>query len=345
MRKRRGLFSVPVFSGSVILAGAFDAAEALGSLAVNERALPGSAELVLSVANQGGLRSLGESSWDGKPMDFMPGPPGFGVLAGGLRAGVERAPGGESSFRMELSVQGGASIRVLPLGRDSSVTMAGDWPSPSYQGRYLPVSQSLSEEGFSAAWRASHLSHGIPLWWRDGGEADEALHASFFGVDLLETLDRYALNERATKHAALFIVLPFLAMFMLETFLKRRVHPVQYLLAGMANLVFYLLLLSLSEHVSFNLAYLAAAAATTLMVTLHSRSAFGSPRGALALGPVMGCSYLFLFVTLRSEDWALLIGSVGTFVVLGLVMFFTRRVDWYGGAPALPEVPDGEEGR
>jgi inner membrane protein len=218
---------------------------------------------------------------------------------------------------------------MLPLGESTHVSMAADWPAPSYQGEHLPGTQSLDENGFEAGWDISYLSRGIPLSWIGSEAVNDKLAGNFFGVDFFEVLDRYTLNDRATKFAILFIVVPFLALFMLELFSRRLLHPIQYLLAGVANMAFYLLLLSLSEHIPFAAAYFASAVAVGVMVFLYSRSIFRDVKKAWYMASVMGASYLYLFLTLQSEDWALLIGSLGAFAVTGLVMFVTRNVNWY----------------
>lgn len=348
MRKSRGIFSVPVFSGILEMSGAFDVSEALASLSRNETAWPADAELVVSIANQKGLRSMEQARWGDSPLDFKPGDAGLDLLRGGIHAPAAIAPGTRTAFDLKMSVQGGRRIWMLPLGESTRATVAADWPAPSYKGEHLPGTQSLDGNGFEAGWDISYLSRGIPLSWIGSEAVNDKLAGNFFGVDFFEVLDRYTLNDRATKYAILFIVVPFLALFMLELFTRRMLHPIQYLLAGVANMVFYLLLLSLSEHIPFGAAYLISAAAVGLMVFLYSWSIFKDVKKAWYMGPVMGGSYLYLFMTLQSEDWALLIGALGAFAVTGLVMFITRNVDWYGRdrlrTPAPADAHDDGEG-
>jgi len=345
-RKSRGIFSVPVFSGLVAMTGDFDATEAIASLGERETARLEQAEIVVSIDNQKGIRGLERASWEGAPLAFKPGDSGLGLLAGGIVAPVVVAPGRRSPFDIGLRVQGGRRVRILPLGEATSASIAADWPAPSFQGSYLPGSQSLDERGFAATWDISYLSRGIPLYWIGSGGTSDRLTRSFFGVDLIEPLDLYALNDRAVKYAILFIIVPFMTLFMLELFSRREIHPIQYLLAGLAAMVFYLLLLSLSEHIPFGAAYLSSAAAVSLMVFMYSWSLFGDIGKAWYMGPVMTLSYLYLFITLQSEDWALLIGAVGAFGVVGLVMFVTRNVNWYGRNHRIqapePQPADGE---
>jgi len=222
-------------------------------------------------------------------------------------------------------------MTFLPLAGETDVFISSDWVAPSYQGNYLPSEQSLNENGFEAMWQISNLSRGIPLFWIGELMDDGNFYNSFFGVDFLKVLDRYGKNERAVKYTILFIIIPFLTLFLFEVFWKMGIHPVQYLLAGTGNVIFYLLLLSLSEHMNYNLAYLIGALAVTSMMFLYSCSLVKEVKKALYMIPVMVLSYLYLFITLQSEDWALLIGSVGAFLIIGVIMFITRNVDWYGG--------------
>ncbi|MBN2875236.1 MAG: cell envelope integrity protein CreD [Spirochaetales bacterium] len=341
-RKSRGIFSVPVFAGTVAMAGVFDATAALAALRPGEVAYPADAELVVSIGNQKGIRGVGAASWERQPLAFKPGAAGFDLLDGGVRAAAPLQMKAPSSFQIELSVRGGKRIRVLPLGEEARVSMAADWLAPSYQGQHLPGEHSLDDAGFKATWDVSYLSRGTPLFWQDSGATMTALSREFFGVDFFEVLDRYALNDRATKHAVLFIIVPFLSLFMLELFARRRLHPVQYLLAGVANMVYYLLLLSLSEHVAFGVAYLGSSLAVGVMVFLYSWSIFKDVRRAWYMAPVMGAAYVYLYVTLQSEDWALLIGSLGAFAITALVMIVTRNVNWYEQELEPEPETDGE---
>jgi inner membrane protein len=149
-------------------------------------------------------------------------------------------------------------------------------------------------------------------------------------VNFFRSIGTYALNTRAVKYAIMFLNVPFLTLFLLEVFTKKRIHPVPYLLSGIGNAVFYLLLLSLSEQMPFYTAYLIAALAVTIMMTLYSRSLLPSWNKSWYMGLMVTISYILLYAVLNAESYALLIGSVGTFVVIALIMFLTRRLDWYG---------------
>ncbi|GHV84280.1 hypothetical protein AGMMS50212_16200 [Spirochaetia bacterium] len=247
----------------------------------------------------------------------------------GIYAALPRFENKESTFNINIEIQGGQYIRVLPIGQDTHVSIFSDWGSPSFQGAFLPVESNITDNEFSASWDISYLSRDIPLFWKEYKDAD-VYTDSLFGVNFFRTIDTYALNTRAVKYAILFLIVPFLTLFLLEIFMKKRIHPVPYLLSGIGNAVFYLLLLSLSEQMPFYTAYLIAALAVTIMMTLYSRSLLPSWNKSWYMGLVAAISYILLYAVLNAESYALLIGSVGTFVVIALVMFLTRKLDWYG---------------
>jgi inner membrane protein len=227
-----------------------------------------------------------------------------------------------------MNIQGGKSLRMIPLGENSVFDVKADWPAPSFQGSYLPLRQTIGETGFEARWEISHLSRNIPLVWTSE-DFDIDFSSTFFGVNFFKVLDHYDTTTRAIKYALLFIIIPFLSLFLFEIFTRRQIHPVQYLLSGIGNVIFYLLLLSFSEHIAFLPAYGISALAVTVMMTLYSRSLLGSWGRSRVIAFIMALCYMFLYFTLKSEDWALLIGSIGCFGITAAVMFLTRRLDWY----------------
>ncbi|WP_342610068.1 inner membrane CreD family protein [Treponema primitia] len=217
---------------------------------------------------------------------------------------------------------------LLPMGQDTHVSISSDWSSPSFQGSFLPGTSTITDADFSALWGISYLSRDIPLFLKEYNKDYEYTDA-LFGVNFFRTVDTYALNTRAVKYAILFLLVSFLTLFLLEIFTKKRIHPVPYLLSGIGNAVFYLLLLSLSEQIPFYTAYFIAALGVTIMVTLYSRSLLPSWKKSWYMGLVVTISYVLLYAVLNTESYALLIGSIGSFVVVALIMFLTRKLDWY----------------
>jgi inner membrane protein len=358
--KKRGIFSTPLFFGTVRLSGRFEPGNIAGGLKPNQRIFPERAELVIALSSQRGIRRVDGARWNGEGIDFLPGGRGLSILrergegddrnTQGIHCPVALA-GGDNRFEITLSVQGGESLRMTPIGEDSSLWVTADWPSPSFQGSYLPVTRSYGAGGFEAEWQISRLSRNIPVSWIRMESVQPELYDSVFGVDFFQALDHYDLGTRAAKYAILFLAVPFLCLFLFETLVNRGrpgggegpaggIHPVQYLLSGIGNLIFYLLLLSLSEHLPFAAAYWIASASVSLMTGLYSRSLLGAWDKSLLMFLVMSLCYGFLYFTLQSEDWALLIGSVGAFAITGAVMFLTRKLDWYGRKVEAPDAGD-----
>jgi len=354
-KKRRGIFSVALFSGDVSLKGSFTFERARDELKQNQTMYPEQAEIIIGLTSQKGIRRVIKADWNGSELFFKPGNRNFSFdtlkdggneiiyrpdsrnlfnISGdnGVNAISPFNTAGVNTFDIQFAIQGGKSIRTLPVGETTLAHIRSDWPSPSFQGGFLPTSYTLSESGFDANWEISYLSRSIPLFWVTGerGEYDGriSLRRELFGVNLFKPLDHYALNERAVKYAILFLVIPFLTLFFLEVFSQRSIHPAQYLLSGLANVIFYLLLLSISEHIPFSFAYLIAAAALTCMMTLYARSLVETWVRSAYMGLVMAMLYLIMYLTLNAEDWALLIGSIAAFVICGVVMFLTRKLDW-----------------
>ena len=347
--RRRGIFSVPLFLTELSLSGTFD--PAIVSLSPNEEIFSAQAELVIALSSQKGIRKIDRALWNGQELFFQPGNMGINIIrretSFPIRASTRDkptdAPAGsgihallpafsQSNFDIVIAIQGGQLARFLPAGQDTHVEISADWASPSFQGSFLPGSSNISESGFDAVWDINYLSRDIPLFWKSeaGDYEDRDYSHSLFGVNFFRAIDTYSLNIRAVKYAILFLLVPFLTLFLLEVFVRKRIHPVSYLLSGIANVIFYLLLLSISEQLPFHFAYILAAFGVTAMMTLYSRSLLSSWNKSWYMGLVMAISYILLYAVLNAESYALLIGSIGAFVIVGLVMFITRKLNWYG---------------
>jgi len=334
-KKRRGIFSVALFSGDVSLSGEFNLERAKTELKQNQTMNLDQAEIIIGLASQKGIRRIIKADWNGSELFFKPGNRNFSIDYSGDNGINALSPvnvNGINKFDIQFAVQGGKDLRALPIGETTHVRIQTDWPSPSFQGGFLPVSYILSENGFDAEWEINYLSRSIPLYWistaSGNNESSREWKKECFGVDFFKPLDHYSLNTRAVKYAILFLIIPFLTLFFLEVFSQRSIHPAQYLLSGLANVIFYLLLLSISEHLSFSVSYLIAAAVLTCMMTLFARSLLETWTRSAYMGLVMALLYLLMYLTLNAEDWALLIGSITAFVITGIVMFLTRKLDW-----------------
>ena len=331
-KKSRGIFSVALFSGDVSLTGSFTFERAKNEIKQNQTIYPQQAEIIIGLTSQKGIRRIVKADWNGNELFFKPGNRNFSLERSGDNGVNAASPfdtDGTNTFDIQFTVQGGKSMRALPVGEVTHTRIKSDWPSPSFQGSFLPTTYTLSESGFDAEWEISYLSRSIPLFWFTNEQESRAnLQREIFGVDFFKPLDHYALNERAVKYAILFIIIPFLTLFFLEIFSRKPIHPAQYLLSGLANVIFYLLLLSISEHIPFSFAYLIAAAALTCMMSLYAYSLLETKIRSACMGLVMALLYLIMYMTLNAEDWALLIGSIAAFIICAAVMFLTKKLDW-----------------
>lgn len=230
------------------------------------------------------------------------------------------------SFHCTIDLNGSGSMHFIPIGKTSQVHMAGAWKAPGFIGHFSPE-HTITESGFDATWKILHFNRSIPDSWIDNGVQPFA--ESSFGVNLVDTVDHYQQNMRSAKYAILFIALTFVIFFFVELLTKKRIHPIQYLLVGLALVLFYALLLSISEQVGFAIAYLIASVATIGMITLYAQSVFKNRKQTALLTSTLCLLYLFLYVILQLEEIALLIGSIGLFLVLAVIMYFSRKVNWY----------------
>ncbi|MDR0665283.1 MAG: cell envelope integrity protein CreD [Helicobacteraceae bacterium] len=325
--RKRGIFSVPLFSGTISLKGSFDPSAALSMIAIApDEKINDGVKLVISLNDLKGIRKVISAKLGDKELFLQPSKSNtFSYPAKDIFAFVDTLPKGETDFEIILEIQGGRSAHFAPIGQNTHAEIASDWGSPSFQGNFLPASSTIADDRFSASWNIHYLSRDIPLAWRQNNAAS----MTFFGVNFFRAIDTYALNTRAVKYAILILIVPFLTLFLLEIVVKTRVHPVPYMLCGIGNAVFYLLLLSLSEQIPFFAAYAIAAFAVTAMLALYARSLLSSKREGLFMGVVAAVAYLVLYALLNAESYALLIGSIVTFCVIALIMFLTRKLDWY----------------
>jgi len=259
------------------------------------------------------------------------------VLVVNLRDSGLPATADSLAFSFSLNLKGSSNINYMPVARTTSVRVQGKWADPGFIGNFSPE-YDLTDGSFDARWKVLSFNRNIPDSWTDDN-IDNSSDASF-GVNLVSPVDHYQQNMRSAKYMFMFIALTFVAIFFVEVLTRRRVHPLQYLLVGIALTLFYSLLLSFSEQVGFAWAYLIAAAATVALITAYMGSAFKGRTPTIVLSLILTLLYVYLYVLLQLEDSALLVGSIGLFVILALIMYFSRKVNWYRQSDR-PEVAQG----
>ena len=342
--RARGLHATQVFNLKADIVAEWADTEVLKPVAqhADSRMNCGQPLLMMAVSDSRGIRhasvKIGEQLLALKPGTF------YGSHPRGVHAALPMGMVGAAPLRaqLELDLVGTESISVVPLGGDTQVKLTSNWPHPSFSGQFLPVDHKITEEGFEANWRVSSLASTaqqdvtqgeggqrktVCPSYSDGSNANACVEA--FSVTFVDPSNTYALSDRATKYGLLFIGLTFLAVGMFEFMKSLRVHPIQYLLVGAAMSMFFLLLVSLSEHMPFESAYAIASAACVALLTYYASHMLGHWSRGLPFGLGIATLYGMLFVLLRMEQTALLLGAVALFAVLAAVMMLTRRVDWY----------------
>jgi inner membrane protein len=289
------------------------------------------AHFAVGISDVRAIREQSTLSIGGNSFDFTPGTGNFSEGGAGIHSSVPAAAAQSGfQFSFPLSLNGSLALQVTPFAELTTVHLTSNSPYPNFQGNWLPTERTITADGFDAVWRVSYLGRNYPQSWTSTTDVRKVIEASRFGVELTEPVDQYRMADRSVKYAGLFILLTFASIWLIEVLASVRVHPVQYLMVGAALCIFYLLELSLSEHVGFSAAYALACVSVIVMIGAYCRAIFhnGGKSGAVVAG--VAALYSYLFVLLTNEDGALLVGSIGLFVILGLIMYLTRRVDWYG---------------
>lgn len=330
----RGIYDAAVFRGQINLTGKFPAPD-MAALKIDPAdVLWKDAVVTLAVSDLRGTRESLILDWDGKKIQLQPGSqlPGYttGVTA---QLGGDQPISAPATFSIALDLNGSSGIFFAPFGIQNVVKLKSNWPDPGFRGAFLPADRSVRADGFDASWRVSYYGRDYPQKWtsRSGNErfTTVAVSNSLFGTQFLRVLDAYRYVERSIKYGVLFFVLVFTTFFLFEMTARQKIHPLQYLMVGAALCLFYLALLSASEFIGFSLAYLVAAVAATGLVTWYCSYFLGGGMRTLMIGGGLLGVYTFLYITLRQQDYALLMGTVALFILLGIVMYVTRKVDWY----------------
>ncbi|HEY3216593.1 MAG TPA: cell envelope integrity protein CreD [Candidatus Eisenbacteria bacterium] len=336
--RSRGIYTVPVYRASLALEGAF-ARPSFREWNIGEPDVDwGKARLVVGISDVRAVQEQPALRWNGRRVGFLPGtgPDPYLDSLSGIHAVVGVGAKEESlEFSFPVELNGSVGAYFTPFGGQTSVELSSNWESPSFQGNWLPSRRDVSSHGFTATWSIPFLGRNYPQAWLAGSVEPRVIEASRFGVDLIAPVDEHRMAERSVKFAGLFILLTFASIWLTEVLARLRVHPIQYLLLGAALCLFYLLELSLAEHLGFSPAYALASLAIVGMVAAYSISVLRTVWRAGTLAAVVVALYGYLYVLLTNEDYALLVGSIGLFLILAVIMFLTRRVDWY--ASPLPE--------
>ena len=323
----RGIFEAPVYTTDLKITGAFGPPDVSDWVIAEENLRWEAAEVIFEIADARAIQDSATLDWGGREIDFEPGLGQRQTRRPGIRAPIGEGFEGEVEFSLQLSLNGSQAIRFAPLGRETTVKLSADWGDPSFQGAWLPRDRSVAPDRFTAEWNIPYLGRSYPEKWVGDGDAMK-MDMSLFGVDLIAPVDAYRQTERSVKYGILFLALTFTVIWLFEALGTARVHFIEYALIGAALCLFYLLELSLGEHLGFNAAYVLAAAPIVALVTAYAKPVLGTWMRAMSIGGVIAALYGCLYLILQLEDYALLAGSLLLFIALAGVMYLTRNIDW-----------------
>jgi len=327
-KRQRGIYEIVVYNSKLDISGTFNQLDLAALEIQSDNILFDKAEFVVGINDLRGIEKQVNLNWDSEKIPFNPGVPSNDIVSSGINASLEIDPTADKiyNFDFSLDLKGSQKLYFTPVGKVTDIDLSSKWPNPSFNGTFLPDNRDVSEEGFNANWNVLHLNRNYPQIWASNRHS---IDNSAFGIDLLLPVDNYQKSYRSIRYAILFIGFTFLVFFFIEVLNKLFIHPIQYILVGFSLIVFYTLLLAISEYLKFNLAFIISAVATLSLIAGYVKAILKSTKLTMLLSGVLAVLYSFIFVIIQLQDYALLIGSIGVFIILGIVMYFSRKIDWY----------------
>lgn len=327
-RARSTIFKLVVYTSKLTLHGRFNGIGYRELGIPSESLLPQEAFVIFGLSDYTGIQEQLKLKWDEREQNYRAGVHRVDIMDKGMHVPLPLTLDEldkPHSFAMNVTLRGSESIEVIPIGKTTKVNLNSAWGTPSFIGKTLPT-HTITETDFKASWNAFDLNREFPQQWRSDYRPN--FNESSFGVSLLQPLDNYGKTNRTIKYAILVIMLTFVVYFFIEVMQKKNVHAVQYVLIGFALCIFYTLLLSISEYMGFIWSYLVSALATILLISLYTKSVFGSMRTAAIFSGFLTMLYSFIFILIQLQDGALLVGSIGLFIILAAIMYFSRKIEW-----------------
>jgi inner membrane protein len=322
--RHRGIYQVMLYSASLKISGNFKPLplQQLGIDGAN--VLWNEAYISVGITDVKGLRDELHISWNDSLLTLSPSAVNNGVMKEAFIAPVRVNAEDSFNFSTSININGSGELLFTPVGKETSVKLSSAWPDPSFKGGQLP-DHRITDSGFTASWKSLAHTRNFPQFWK---ENSYDLQSTAFGADLFIAVNSYQRTMRSVKYAILCIILSFAAFFIIETMSKKSVHPFQYGLIGVALILFYTFLLSISEYTGFNTAYIIATIATVGLIGWFVKGILQSSRQTTVLSLVLVLMYSYVFTILQLQDYSLLLGSVGLFLTLAVVMHFSKKIKW-----------------
>ncbi|KIM13237.1 MAG: hypothetical protein KU38_00840 [Sulfurovum sp. FS08-3] len=351
----RSIYEVVVYNALIDIEGYFEQPDFSQWQIESKDILYNLATLSFGIGDLRGVEERIALEFDGKKGFFTPGIKSAQVSSA-IKSGVSMPVAFDPTqsttpFRINnLKLRGSQSIFFLPYGKENRVVMGSDWGNPNFMGDFLPSSHTIAPNRFDATWSVIDINRAYPqsfqgddiarlqkykynsnqdhTYYQKYNDSTKFMESSF-GVEFMVPIDYYKKSDRSIKYGVLLILLTFITFFFVEIFIKRPIHPFQYILVGFGLVLFFALLVSISEHIGFDKAYIISSVATITSITLYSMSVFRDRKSLLALFSVMSLFYVFVYMLLQMQDYALVIGTIMLFVTLSSIMYISRNIDWY----------------
>lgn len=329
-KRNRSIFEIVVYNSKLTYSGFFNPINADILNIPKANFLPERAFISFGISDLRGIEDQINFKWNSNSINFNPGLETADVISSGIntKVHIDLSDSGKKqyNFSFDLNLKGSQTLYFVPVGKITEVNVQSKWNSPSFDGAFLPDTRTIDDNGFKASWKVLNMNRNYPQHWT---ESSFKIDESAFGINLLMPMDGYQKASRSVKYALLLIALTFMIFFFIEIMNNKLLHPFQYILVGLALCIFYSLLLSFSEHLNFNLAYILSAVLTIGLIYLYTLSILSDKKLSFLIGGVLFVLYGFIFTIIQLEDYALLMGTIGLFIALALVMYYSRKIDWY----------------
>lgn len=360
---KRGIYESVVYLTELRITGRFGALDMAKFALENSMVKWNEAKLVFGISDLKGLSTAPSLNWGGHTLALTTADQALNLFEQNLVADIalDGEAGVEQAFDIHLQLRGSQSLNFLPLATQTSIQLSGNWPSPSFNGAFLPDERTVGDTAFDARWSIPGFSRKQPQQWRGdagriysfsgislnseeaygygypmpasetsrGGTVAASTDWDMVQVNFLPEVNHYQKTTRVAKYGILVVLLTFASLFFTEIIKKQRIHLVQYVLIGAAMVLFYSLLLAISEHLGFNLAYFIAALATTGLIASFIKAITRQTQTALVFGAILGACYGFIYVLMQLKDFSLVVGTVGVFAILAALMYFSTRINWF----------------
>ena len=329
-KRYRGIFEVVVYNSDISISGSYKLNELTVPDVPREQVMYDKAFISIGISDLRGLQKQVELKWGDQSYIFNPGAGPNPVLYSGIMTPVKVDPIQESdsnnteiNFSAGLQLKGSEKLYFVPVGKETAIKLNSDWKDPKFNGAFLPKDHKISDKGFDAEWSVLNLNRNYPQAFTNN---TYLLDESSFGVDLIVPTDNYQKASRSIKYAILVILLTFIVFFFIEVLNNVHMNLVSYALVGAALCIFYTLLISISEYLSFSLSYLIAGFMTIGLITVYVHSIVRKIRLTALVFVLLALLYTFIFTIIQLQDYALLMGSMGIFIILAILMYFSRKI-------------------